>query len=378
MIRCRARGVARQGGFSLVELMVASALGIALVTFSAQLLVDTSRLNRDLANTNDLVERGRFALQRLKQDARPAGHWGPLMPEFDDLGFESVPTDVPLALPDPCLEFALWPMEPGHRSALVKVPVQILDAANYGRCAGLLAAESRQPATDVLVVRHAAGCAAGTPGCAAQRSNALYFQVSNCTAEFTSGRDFVLDPNDWPLHERDCATAAARRTFNQYIYFIRRNARGVPSLYRSAFGTASDALRQRAPQEWVPGVERFRIGLGVDDQGRTGAPVDYSSVPAWRDSNVRRLALNRGDGVPDGAFRYCSERAPCGVEDFINSPALRFHLLVRASHESAGHIDGNSYQLGDTTVGPFHDRYKRRVVSATVWLPNIAGRRVMP
>jgi type IV pilus assembly protein PilW len=364
-----------QSGFSLVELMIAAALGIIIVAWLTQVFTATARVNREMANTNDLIERGRFAVDRLSEDVSQAGYWGGHIPTFDDLTWNGLPVDLPRALPRPCLAFQDWQSITGHTQALLGVPLQVHTPSPDAGCDAMLGAESDAPGTDVLVVRRADSCGRSDEDCAAGASAALYLQVSNCDRELVTGSDYVLDPIALPLTELDCVTQAAGRRFMQHIYFVRENTRGVPSLYRSAFGYASGEHRQLAAQEWVPGVERLRVGLGLDNRSSTGALTDPAAAVIWRQQGASIVPVNRGDGIPDGSFVYCSEAQPCGVEQLINISAVRIHLLVRAALPSPGHLDSGVYQLGDLVLGPFNDAYKRHVFSSTVRIHNMAARR---
>lgn len=66
----------RQHGFSLVELMLALALGLVVVTGIVQLFVGNSRTYETLTAQARLQENGRFALEFLTQAARSAGYFG--------------------------------------------------------------------------------------------------------------------------------------------------------------------------------------------------------------------------------------------------------------------------------------------------------------
>ncbi len=43
-----------------------------------------------------------------------------------------------------------------------------------------------------------------------------------------------------------------------------------------------------------------------------------------------------------------------------------------------GYTDTRTYQLGGATLGPFNDRFQRKVFSTTVRLANVSGRRETP
>ena len=58
--------------------------------------------------------------------------------------------------------------------------------------------------------------------------------------------------------------------------------------------------------------------------------------------------------------------------------AVKLYVLVRSREPTPGYTDTKTYQLGDTTMGPYNDAFKRHVYVSTVRLPNVAGRRMTP
>src|SRR5262245_12942378 len=97
-----------QAGFSLIELMVASAIGLLIVLGMLTLFVNVSRTNDEMAKTNAMIENGRFAMQLLQNDVAHAGFWNMYYPDFDDLTITDEPADYPAELPDPCLDYSSW------------------------------------------------------------------------------------------------------------------------------------------------------------------------------------------------------------------------------------------------------------------------------
>src|SRR5690554_2018743 len=75
MIRRQIRRT-RSGGFSLVELLLALALGLVVVTGIVQLFVGNSQTYNILNGQARLQESARFALEFISQTARSAGYLG--------------------------------------------------------------------------------------------------------------------------------------------------------------------------------------------------------------------------------------------------------------------------------------------------------------
>jgi type IV pilus assembly protein PilW len=148
-----------QSGFSLVELMISIVVGLVILAAMVALFVNSSGANRELARANSLVENGRLAIELLESDVVHAGYWGAYMPTFDDQTFEDVPADAPSAVPNPCLAYDT-PWTAQHRMNLIHVPINVYDSDGF--CAGVVV--DKQATTDVLVVRHAELCEAGSVG----------------------------------------------------------------------------------------------------------------------------------------------------------------------------------------------------------------------
>lgn len=171
----------RQSGFSLIELMVAIAISLLVVAGLVTVLVNLSAANRELSKANDVIENGRFALQILRADVMHAGYWGGYTPQFDDQGLTPLPpSDVPTAIPDPCLAYSPAAWDSAYQDNLLGIPLWSGNAAP-GTCAGAGVVTNQQADTDVLVVRHAETCVPGDPNCDPYTAGKLYLQFSLCS-----------------------------------------------------------------------------------------------------------------------------------------------------------------------------------------------------
>lgn len=88
-------------GLTLIELMVAMAIGLVLVLSMLVLYVNIARNQAQLGNTGRQVENGKFALQLLQDDVRHAGFWGDYLPRYDDKKFGHT-CRLPHRTPRPC------------------------------------------------------------------------------------------------------------------------------------------------------------------------------------------------------------------------------------------------------------------------------------
>jgi type IV pilus assembly protein PilW len=306
------------------------------------------------------------------------------MPTFDDQTFDDIPADAPSAVPNPCLAYDT-PWTAQHALNLIHVPVNVYDSDAF--CTGVVV--DKQATTDVLVVRHAELCEAGSGGiCEADIPGNVYFQSTRCTTDPVRYRFGTEDDTTFDLNQMDCATATEKRKFISSIYYIRNWAvaagDGIPTLVRSSFNLDGAVPAHQGAVAMIEGIEGFRVELGIDDRSNayvgepTGTPVNYAEAVDWLDPDTRTTPTNRGDGSPDGAFITCTSLAPCTVDQLMNVTAVKIYVLVRSGDPAQGYTDTKTYQVGDTAMGPFNDGFKRHVYVSTLRLPNIAGRRQTP
>ncbi|OYY02411.1 MAG: hypothetical protein B7Y72_08235, partial [Mehylophilales bacterium 35-46-6] len=176
---------ANQAGFSLSELMVATVLSMLVILALTALFMNVNRTNAELAKTSSQIENGRFALQILQDDVAHAGFWGEYVPEFDNLTSKASPEGDPLlmpatprAVPNPCMPYSDWADADKHN--LIGIPVQVYRETSPSGTACLTDfSTDRKEGTDLLVVRHAETCVAGSGGnCDDVVAGNLYFQAS--------------------------------------------------------------------------------------------------------------------------------------------------------------------------------------------------------
>lgn len=377
-------------GFGLVELMISVAIGLVILAAMVTLFVNTSRNNREMATANSVIENGRFAIEMLENDVVHAGYWGTHVPDFDDPTFDDVaPTDYPdpdvaPTPPNPCEVFDVdtWVEGANLVDGFLAMPVQMFDG-DTAVCASVVT--DRVPGTDALVIRHAERCVPGDGTCDADvlTDPDLYIQAALCIDE-VEGTPYVFGRNGdetFPLHRRDCTTAAEKRRFRSYIYYVRDYAvdpgDGIPALVRSEFRLEGGSLAHQEPVPLVEGIDGIWVEFGVDSRSITDGIVDNSAVLSWEDPETKQRAENRGDGIPDGDFIRCTQAAPCTVQQLTNVTAVKIYVVARSRELTQGYTDTKIYSAGGIgTVGPFDDGFKRHVYTTTVRLNNVAGRRL--
>jgi type IV pilus assembly protein PilW len=338
-----------QRGLSLIELMVAITIGMVVMAALLALYVNVSRTNNEMAKANRQIENGRFAIQILQGDVIHAGFWG-------RLGYSQPPAPAfaaPSAVPDPCVTVG-W--SAAHKTNLLAIPVQgYADDSTLGagcKVSGLL------DTSDVMVIRHANTCTAGSAGCDGGSDTGPHIQVSACqNGSPAPEAAYAIDAAAFPLREKDCATIAARRKVISNIYYL-AESNGQPTLMRAALTNGEYSN----PQPLIEGIEAFRVEYGIDTLGRNGLAISATNPP---------------DGSAD---EYVScPAAGCTLAQLSNLVSAKIHVLARNLETTPGYTDTKTYRLGDAAeLGPFDDGYKRHVFSTTVRLVNVSGRREIP
>jgi type IV pilus assembly protein PilW len=364
-------------GFNLVELLIAMVLGLLITGSLITLYSDLTYNSGEMRKITQQIEGGRFAVQLLQKNLTHAGFWDGYVPQYDDFTFQGVPTDVPAAIPDPCLAYSVANWTDAYKNSLITLPVQVYEDIPASCSPG---PTYKLANTDVLVVRHLETCIPGVGACAAVSAGELLFQASRCASE--GAYDYVLGiqgTDTFDLTQRDCATLATVRRFTSTIYYVRDYAitigDGIPTLMRSQLSVSGGVLEHQTPVALVEGVESFKVELGVDSIGDGGVMSDYSVGIGWVDADT---PSNRGDGAADGAFIRCTTAVPCTVAQLMDAVVLKVYLLVRTVDDTVGYTSNKTYSLGSTGLGPYNDNFKRHVYASTIRLTNISNRRETP
>jgi type IV pilus assembly protein PilW len=319
----------REGGYSIVELMVAVTVSLLIMAGLTTLFVENSRARAELERSNAQLENGRYAIDLLSGDLRNAGY----LAEFDPRALAT-----PATLPDPCATDVT--------TLKTAVPLHVQGVDDGGTVPACLS--DVLAGTDILVVRRAATCVAGTANC---DDTGPYFQTTLCSDELEGpGAHYDIATNRASLtnlHKRDCSTVADVSRYLTHIYFVAADDNAgdrIPTLKRAELGSAGFTV-----VPLVEGIENMQIEYGVDRPTIDGTPDAYVTSPAT-------------------------------PEDWRRVVAVKVHLLARSTDRSPGYTDEKTYTLGlnsDGTaksVGPFGDGYKRHVFESLVRLNNPAGR----
>ena len=344
-------------GVSLVELMIAMLLGLMILAGLVTIFANSSRSREEIERASRQIENGRYAMETLADDLRLAGFYG-------ELNVNTL--TPPNVLPDPCsTDPAVW---------TTAVPVHIQGYDNgAGLPACILAAANFKPNTDVLVIRRAATCEAGAPGCSGLTASLPYVQVSKC-ASVPPELSFVLNTGGSGVHTlrlRNCLTTAGRRQYLVRVYFISTDNGAVPpvaipTLKRLDFDGVGFTVTPL-----VEGIEELNFEYGVDWRG----PLGVADPP---------------DGKPEGYTADPNTYADAGCVtcanpgfNWANVVTARISLLARNIDPSPGYTDAKTYTVGrdaanaEITVTP-GGPYRRHAYSGLVRIVNAAERRDRP
>jgi len=328
----------RQAGFTLVELMIASAIGLVILAGMASLFVSNSKIQAEIEKANRQVENGRYGIELLSTDLTNAGFYGELDPS-------ALPP--PTALPDACAT------DLASLSAALPLAVQGVDQADASSLSCI--STDLKPNTDVVVVRRTETCVAGTGNCAGVADGGVFLQASLCNNSSELGSstptDFYnldSDPTKLTRHMRDCSTvagtgtAAVVRRYLVHIYYITNNDNpgdGIPTLKRAELGGPDKGL-VFTEVPLVEGIENMQLEYGMGNGVFSAAPADWSAVIA-----------------------------------------VKLNLLARNIDQTIDYTDTKSYTLGRDASGAAiaiaaaNDHYKRHVFQSQVILRNPAGRK---
>lgn len=330
-------------GFSLVELLVAIAIGIVLITGLASVFANSSQTGSEIDKSIRQIENGRYALQALSEDINLAGYYGEV---FGD-GVTSVDA-APLCPTDSAFTIASL----GWDNATLRVPVGLtgLSASEIATASG---------AQTVALSTCLPNYKTGTPALVVRRvdpslvtiatiGSNYHVQSSNCITDPTATKFvFSVTAADFTLKNANCSAENKVRRYVMRVYYI---------------ATCSDC-----PNDTIPTLKKAEmfgtqwtvspVSEGIDDMG-----LDFAF-----DTD--------GNGMAD---QYLAGLVPAllATNTWVNVVGVRINLLTRTTEPSAGFTDSRIYNLGlSGTRGTFTDGNKRRVLTATARINNIAGQR---
>jgi type IV pilus assembly protein PilW len=359
----------RQSGLSLIELMIAMALGLIIMIGVGSLFVSSSRSNAELQKSAQQIENGRYATQILSDDLKHVGYFG-----------EYAAAVAPAGTPDPC--------ETNNATNLyngMALPVQAYRAPDFATrpviagttCGALISNANLAPGSDVIVLRRASTAPLADGETAV--SGEAYLQANGLAAEmqfgngaaFTSTAKRKADGTATTILDKTALRAAPTRKYEVRVYFVAPCSQGsgadgicavgddtIPTLKRLELKAVGGA-REMSIVPLVEGIEFLKAEWGIDDQ-----PVAVSASTGLT-----------GDGVVESY-----QDAPSDAE-LTNAVAAKIFVLARNTEPTSNHVDDKTYTLGTvagTTTVATNDRFKRHVFGTDARMMNLGGRKEIP
>jgi type IV pilus assembly protein PilW len=347
-----------QAGMSLIELMIAVAIGLALLAGLSSLYVSTSKARAEFNKTSEQVENGRFALQSITRDIEMAGFYGRSSLQV---------TTASYALPDPC---ATTPSSMGFStSPTLTVPLPVYGPALATTVPACLATTlpNMKTGAEILTVSYVAGSTTAT----ADGTN-YYLQRSGCETDSVS-MVYSNSNSAFTLHNKaavagGACSASTKAELRQYVersYYVATcdvcsgtGADTTPTLKMAEFVNGAIQV-----SSLVTGIEDVHYSYGVDTDNN-GSPDCYVDNPSVDNSAVPACV----------ATGYAWTTSP--TANWANVTAVRISLLSRNLDNTASWTDTRTYDLGRAAPIPaFGDHYKRHVYSTVARIWNTGGMR---
>jgi len=317
----------KQSGLTMVELMVALAIGSFLMIGAIQIYNQSRQafvINESIARVQETAQ---FAMDTLEADLRMASNWGRTSRPLAIEGSSIAGTANPLNLPAPSDCGESWALN----------LLMTVDGNNneYDLPCSAQGGAGAQANSDVFTVRRATVLPVepldGRMQIQTTRIQGQLFADGNIPATFS---------------------AADSTTHNLIIntYYVAADSDlipGTPTLRRKSLrgGGGGPVV---IDEEVAPGVENLQIQLGIDVN---------------EDNTVDRY-VNPGDPV------YDRDAVGAGYIPGARVMTARIWLVVRGITPEVGIRDASDYKPGDVDLGVPGDNFRRMMVSKTILLRN--------
>ncbi|HKR77434.1 MAG TPA: PilW family protein [Rhodanobacter sp.] len=350
-----------QTGMSLIELMIAVTIGLALLAALGSLYVSTSKARAEFNKTSEQVENGRFALQSITRDIEMAGFYGRA----------SLPlTTSSYALSDPC---ATAPASMGFSTTpalTVPLPVYGPALAAVPPCLATTLPNMKTGA-EVLTVSYVSG---STPPPTTPNGSDYYLQRSDCDTDSVS-MVYSKTASAFTLHNKAAVAGGACSTsstaeLRKYVlrsYYVATcdvcsgaGADTTPTLKMAEFVNGTIQV-----SSLVTGIEDVHYSYG-EDLDNNGSPDCYVDNPS--DTSAAPAAC--AAAATAASYTWTAS----ATANWANVTAVRINLLSRNLDQTTGWTDTRTYDLGRTaTDGPYGDHYKRHVYGTVARIWNTGG-----
>ena len=313
-------------GLTLIELLVALAIGTLLTLAAVRIYMLARAAYRSAQSIAALEETARFALTALTYDIEHASYWGLTHDSRSIIGRRAQPSSSAIRVDNDCARD--WAID--LDAALTATNNRYLWECTPYR-------DSAMSGADTLTVRHAE-----TRAVASEESGSLYVR----TSRFGRGELYTTPGPPPPTAALNTATHAlvVRGYYVNRTSSLSTATNAVPSL-RAKTLTRSNFGPRIVDEEVCPGVEDLQVELGID-RDADGSP-GYGTIDAYVTPESRDLS--------DGRVL-----------------AIRVWLLVRAHDRDAGFTATPPMSYADRSFEARDDGYRRRLVMTTLYARNLA------
>ncbi len=323
MMEQRINDTKRQTGLTLVELLVALAIGSFLIIGAVQIYNQSRQafvVNESIARVQETAQ---FAMDTIEADLRMASNWGRTSRPLSIEGRSVLGDANPNGLPEPADCGDGWALD----------IAMTVDGENNDYNLLCAAQPAAQGNSDHFTIRRA------TVDPVALENGRLQLQTTRIQgAVFADG---AVPP---PFSPADSST----HNLIVNTYYVADDSPlipGTPTLRRKTLTTAGGAP-VIVDQEIAPGVENLQIQFGVDTN---------------EDNTVDRY-VNPGDDVYNPVA--------AGYVPGARIMTARIWLVVRGLAPEVGIVDNRDYEPGDVDLGTYNDGFRRMQVSKTILLRN--------
>jgi len=351
----------RERGLSLIELMVAMAIGAVLIFGATDVFVNSRNSYGVNENVTRLQETARYAMSVIEPDVRMSNFWG-LLKGAGAVTNQAAQTAAPGAV------------APGAAANICGNNFAIDLGTNLqGDNNVYTLSATRQPGCNLLTDLDTGAIWTTTPVTTADTLTVRRASVFTNAAPTANVLEICTTRISGRLQSdiAACSAAPTGQLSNLIVdaYYVDRNSSqqaGLPALRRKTL-SAGGAL-QFVDQEIIPGVEDMQVQFGIDPFGNTGVATRYvnpDAVPAAAQIvAVRVWLLVRSDtgetGFTDNAiYQYGDRLQATGVTGNLNNAA------------DAGKAYQPSLNPDATVLGARHVR--RLLISRTISLRNALG-----
>lgn len=356
----------KQGGLSLIELMIASVIGLFILAGAVTIFSGNSASSSMSTGMSRLQDSGRVALDIVANGIRMAGYEG--CRSASKAPAEVLASDGPsISLPDS----AVWGSEISA--------TQEWDPPVNGDL-GNIAAKPKKD-TSVIYLQHASG-----------RSTNLSVDMTNQGAPSVNLKNNPDHLDDGAMVMiADCSTAHIFRATNvgdgsaniPVTFGAQQNERGNLGVIYTGSGELEDSplriMRFESTAYFVGDSDRDTPAgediFSLFSYDTTASPIDQE-LPVELIEGVEQMHILYGERMDTGNIRYVTADE---VNNMGNVASVQIGILIATSNYAASEDDARIYNIAGVTVGPpgentdrnhAGDRRLRAAFNTTVQLRN--------